>query len=469
MSNIYASSYYYIYKSPDEGQNYSQIGGSIARHTTQGGLALFDDEQIIVVTTHGASSRYIRRTINGGSAWTDVLDAGNNASLEYMEKSRVSDKLFVAGTKHVTDYYQYLWYSSDKGATWTTIQVDATSNRHGRCCSFIDDDVGWYCGRTMIFKTVDGGDTWTPQKTSGLSNLQGIFAFDANHIWAVSTTKTVGVWRSTDGGSNWTEYQHGGDYGKHSVFATDADHVWIVGGGANVIEACYSTNGGQNWTCVTKPDTDIGACTYCGHIYFISNTIGYMTGNSTFKTTNGGQSWVDQGGIPSGSDFQEGNFWDVDFSVQIRSFDITDTEPADRTTDGLVVSAGSPIEFGSMLAGDSPVKCVIFRAVNMGIYSAISNMKFYLYSKAFSGTNSYYLDITDTWTQDKSVAQVSGGTPGTCPEVEPSANVTKNGGGNITDVGHADTTQYIYFALNIGGDESSGIKNFTYRIVYDYS
>lgn len=460
MSNIYASSYAHVYRSSDEGQTWSPLGGAIGRYVAVGGLVLYDDEQTILVACQAVGyNLYIRKSINGGASYNDVFPYTAGQNIYYMEKSRVSDNIFVAGEKT----YPYFWYSTDKGASWTDIEVEAVAG-DGKACSFIDDDIGWYCTKTKIFKTIDGGDNWTPQKTTGLVNLVGIFALDTDNIWAVSATSTIGVWRSTDGGSNWTEYPHGGIKTKHSVFAYDPDHVWIVGGG-ETIEACYSTDGGQNWTCVTKTDTG----GQDGHIHFINNSIGYMTGKSTFKTTNGGQSWVDQGGIPSASDYQRGNFWDVDFSVQLRSFDITDTEPTDRTTDGLVVSASSPIDFGSMLSGDSPVKCVIFRVVNMGIYSAITNMRFYLYSKDFTGTNSYYLDITDTWTQNKNVAQVSEGTPGTCPEVEPSANVTKISGGNITDIGHADTTQYIYFALNIGGDEPSGIKNFTYRIVYDYS
>jgi len=166
-------------------------------------------------------------------------------------------------------------------------------------------------------------------------------------------------------------------------------------------------------------------------------------------------------------------------TVEFRELDITDTEPADRTTSGSVVSSSSPLDFGTVnntsASATAGPKCVIFRCSNLQGNTTISNMKFWLSANSdFEGTNEYYCDITDTWTQNKTVGQTSGGTPGICPTSVPSANVTKIDGGDITGITHAQTSQYIYFALSIGTDELIGTKGgaggaFGFSLKFDYS
>ena len=183
--------------------------------------------------------------------------------------------------------------------------------------------------------------------------------------------------------------------------------------------------------------------------------------------------------------FEPGLLWMLFFivltipTVEFRSLDITDTEPADRTTAGSVVSQSSLLSFGvvnntadSALAGP---KCVIFRCSNLQGNTTISNIKFWLSANSdFTGNNLYYCDITDTWTQNKTVGQTSNGVPGICSVSIPSANVTKIGGGDITGTTHDQTSQYIYIALSIGTDEIIGSKGgvggaFTYSLKFDYS
>lgn len=165
--------------------------------------------------------------------------------------------------------------------------------------------------------------------------------------------------------------------------------------------------------------------------------------------------------------------------VEFRELDIAGTEPANRTIAGSVVGESAPLDFGtanntagSVLVGP---KCIIFRSSNLQGNLTIGNMRFWLSANtALVGKNHYYCDITDIWTQNKTIAQVMAGTPGTIPTNVPSANVQKTGGGDITGIGHADTSQYIYVALQIGQDEIIGVKGgegggFGYSMKFDYS
>ena len=105
--------------------------------------------------------------------------------------------------------------------------------------------------------------------------------------------------------------------------------------------------------------------------------------------------------------FDPGLLWGLFFillivpTVEFRELDITETEPADRTIAGSVVSQSNPLDFGTAnnTAGSVNVgpKCIIFRCSNLQGNSTISNMKFWLSSNSdFSGNNLYYCDITGT-------------------------------------------------------------------------
>lgn len=166
-------------------------------------------------------------------------------------------------------------------------------------------------------------------------------------------------------------------------------------------------------------------------------------------------------------------------SGELRTTSISLTEPADRTIAGNVVSVTNPLDFGTANNTNGIVqvgpKVLWWRCTDLAGYSAISNMKFWMSANSdLNGTNEYYCDITSTWTQNKTVVQVSGGTPGVLPQSLPSSNITRIGGGNITGIGHADTSQYIYMALAIGPDETIGTKggsggSFQVSIKFDYA
>jgi len=183
--------------------------------------------------------------------------------------------------------------------------------------------------------------------------------------------------------------------------------------------------------------------------------------------------------------FYSGILWFLFFillivpTVEFRSLDIAQTEPTDRTTAGTVVSQTNPLDFGTANNTADAVevgpKCVIFRCSNLQGNTTISNMRFWLSSNVdFVGTNYYYCDITNAWTQNKSVGQVSGGVPGICPTSISTSNLTKINGGDITGTTHSQTSQYIYLALSLGIDEVIGSKGgvgggFSYSLKFDFS
>ena len=151
--------------------------------------------------------------------------------------------------------------------------------------------------------------------------------------------------------------------------------------------------------------------------------------------------------------------------TEFRAFDITGTEPTDRTTEGEIIddiSAFLDLGIANISAGSKStgVFCFIYRCSDLNGSSKISNMKFGLTgNSALNTAAKIYCDITDTWTQNKTAAQVQAGTPGLLSKNLPaSANIEINGSGDIEGVDHADTSQYIYLVITVASNESIGTK-----------
>ena len=160
--------------------------------------------------------------------------------------------------------------------------------------------------------------------------------------------------------------------------------------------------------------------------------------------------------------------------TEFRTLEVSSPEPTDRTSEGTVLGVGQSLNLGIIDTTDEAQNtsvCVIWwRVSDMKGNTEVSNIRVWLEgTEGFTGTVGWYLDITDTWTQGKTPVQVQTGSPGTAPTSEPSANLTKYGGGSITDITHDHTSQYIYITFNIGVNETTGEKpGLKIKVKFDY-
>ncbi len=147
---------------------------------------------------------------------------------------------------------------------------------------------------------------------------------------------------------------------------------------------------------------------------------------------------------------------------EFRAYDITGTEPSNRTSEGDEVDTSSVLALGTanVTSGKKQLGpfCVCFRITNMSGYAAVNGMKFGITANGALNNNAkFYLDITSTWTQNKTKSQVTSGTPGKIANGIPSvANLTKIDSGNIAGINHANTSQYIYMVVEVASDEKVG-------------
>jgi photosystem II stability/assembly factor-like uncharacterized protein len=150
-----------------------------------------------------------------------------------------------------------VWKSTNSGASW--FPLDDFMANLAVACMFMDPNnadiiyvgtgEGFYNHDAIrgagIFKTSDGGTTWTRLSSTTNSSFQYVsrLAIDPNNSQGILAATRSGIFRSTDAGGTWAN--------RYAVETLDVafhptDSSQCIAGGYNGL-ARYSTNGGVNW------------------------------------------------------------------------------------------------------------------------------------------------------------------------------------------------------------------------------
>jgi len=170
------------------------------------------------------------------------------------------------------------------GNTWTTIPVGTSNNLSS--LYFINSNIGFVVGeKGSILKTTNGGNTWTLQNTSTLYNLSSVCFPTIDTGYAVGSGYFL---KTTNGGNTWTSTNLGAQFTK--VCFTSAKIGYIVQAGTTP-GYIKTTDGGTTWGAVEFSTISINA------FFFINKNIGFISAsyinNKTFyRTTNGGTNWT---------------------------------------------------------------------------------------------------------------------------------------------------------------------------------
>jgi len=179
--------------------------------------------------------------------------------------------------------------------------------------SVASPSVAWISGgltTPYIFRTTDGGTTWTTVPTNGLAAkaLMCIWAIDANTCYVGDGGDAGGttggdaiVSMTTNGGLNWTAvFNTGGTAGFFNgiVFSRSNPQVGIAesdppSGAGQTYYVQKTTNGGANWT-LSQPPGVSGNASGQNSVMLIDNNFygwGMNTSAQVYMTSNGGTSW----------------------------------------------------------------------------------------------------------------------------------------------------------------------------------
>jgi len=144
---------------------------------------------------------------------------------------------------------------------------------------------------TFIYKTINGGTTWTQVYTLAGGFIDGIHMVSATEGYALGdpvATKWV-VLKTTDGGNTWARMatepaQVGAEAGWNNSFQIVGTHMWF---GTNATRVYHSPDLGLTWS--SGPTTGT-VNTYAVH--FNTATNGLASGTAVVRTTDGGTSYT---------------------------------------------------------------------------------------------------------------------------------------------------------------------------------
>jgi photosystem II stability/assembly factor-like uncharacterized protein len=266
------------------------------------------DKNILYVAGNGGN---ILRTTNGGHNW-ELIQTGFGKHL-YRIKVFNQQRIVTGGQMG------WIAYTSDGGAVWDT----STAGGIIDAMAFFNDSVGYVTGNlspNFIYKTTNGGESWTPKHVIEIGNYSLAFI---NETLGFSSGLNLSIQKTTDGGESWEKSilndnfydvnfldEYKGFVISGSLYKTkDGGESWekqtgkpggysikfidsltgFIGNNNGSIQK--TTNGGENWYETNSPST-AGQIT---KFLFWNDSVGWALGGEVLKTTDRGETWISKG------------------------------------------------------------------------------------------------------------------------------------------------------------------------------
>jgi photosystem II stability/assembly factor-like uncharacterized protein len=260
-----------VYKSTDAGKTWKRVGLDDTRQISRIRVHPKNPD-IVYVAAQGHtwapnSDRGVFRSKDGGKTWQKILNRSDNAGASDLIIDPTNANILYAG----------LWEVYRK--PWTLESGGPGSG---------------------IFKSTDGGDTWTeitrnPGLPKGMIGIVGVAVSAANpeRVWAIVEAEDGGVFRSDNGGKTWSKTneqrnlrQRAWYYSRIYADPKNADTVYVLNTGFY-----RSNDGGKSFSGIGVPHGD-------NHDLWIApddpNRMIESNDGGANVSFNGGKSWTEQ-------------------------------------------------------------------------------------------------------------------------------------------------------------------------------
>jgi len=189
----------------------------------------------------------------------------------------------------------FIYKTTDGGENWIN-QPNPSTNLIMQIHP-VNDSVVYAAGWWNFLKTTNGGENWISIFSGGpgmgLPTLDGIFFINENTGWMCGQ---VTIMKTTDGGNTFI------DSGRIEGLPMD---IYFKNENEGIMSARFSfifrtINGGKKW--IQDRIIKKGPQYNFNKVSFVNDSVGYIGGEIVFKTTNFGLSWDSVGGVPYGFD-----------------------------------------------------------------------------------------------------------------------------------------------------------------------
>ena len=213
--------------------------------------------------------------------------------LPFMNGRSISDITFLdslvgyAITPYLANDTAYIIKTTNGGDNWNIILKGPTNAIGGfNKIQFLNQNTGYTCGN-FFWKTTNAGLSWFNVNTSGIFPMT-MQVLNEDTIWIVdSESLTGGVYKTTNGGTSWTRQLNLGTLNPENIYMYNKDIGFISKVNTGAPYTRKTTDGGQSWFVVVKNEgfTDI---------FFTDSLTGWRANRYIKITTDGGLSWLNQ-------------------------------------------------------------------------------------------------------------------------------------------------------------------------------
>lgn len=184
-----------------------------------------------------------------------------------------------------------VYKTANGGSTWTvkkTARVDLIA-----CVRFRSSALGWVAGRNgVIYKTANGGRTWVKQRSGTAQTIRWL-SFPTDKVGYAVGTRGL-ILKTSNGGTTWTRQRSHTVATLNSVDFVGTAVGYACGGEAEGV-FLKTTDGGRHWTVVGQSLPPMVA------VDMATRTAGYAIGNTgswptlvgaIYKIEQGGRTWT---------------------------------------------------------------------------------------------------------------------------------------------------------------------------------
>lgn len=192
------------------------------------------------------------KTTNGGLSWTKTMPIAMDTSKSTIDTTIVFNELYffnkttgwilgtynarTATSTNAAARKTTMLKTTDGGLTWLEKNFDA-SIKTFTTIKFFDEANGYVIGNGgLVYRTIDGGNTWIKQESGVTSTLTGLSIIGANTALICGTNGVL--LKTTNGGVTWEALQTPSRRAFHEMVFLSPELGYVTGGGSN--------NGGPN-------------------------------------------------------------------------------------------------------------------------------------------------------------------------------------------------------------------------------
>lgn len=222
-------------------------------------------------------SGVVLRTDDGWDSWSKIIPDPDNIGVGLsIIKYGNEHIIYAAGLK--------IMKSIDSGLNWEIIHEATAGNRYGGLCA-VDSLTVYAINGDQLLKTTDGGATWEQKFDSSLlPRMENVKFINKKYGWIVGGFRNI--YRTTDGGDSWTDQSQRGHTVGDALMSIDAvdslTAVTVSSEGA----IFWTKDGGKHW----DEQVPVGIFPMLLGVQILNDSVAYAVGaeGTILKTTSGG-------------------------------------------------------------------------------------------------------------------------------------------------------------------------------------